>query len=112
MWLEFLVEEPSAEAALINLVPKIAPGIDFDIHPHEGKLDLLAKLPSRLKGYSYWLPEDWKIVVLIDEDREDCRALKSQMEQAAHHADLRTPGNSTCPPAQVVNRLAIEELEA
>ncbi len=112
MWLEFLVEEPSAEATLINLVPKITPGVDFDVHPQEGKLDLLAKLPNRLQGYRYWLPADWKILVLIDEDREDCAALEAQMEQAAHDAELRTPGNSAIQQVQVVNRLAIEELEA
>src|SRR5205085_3392295 len=66
---EFLVEEPSTEAALDHLLPKIL-GVDlaFRIYPHQGKRDLLKKLPSRLRGYRRWLPEDWGIVILIDAD--------------------------------------------
>ena len=44
MHIEFLVEEPSAEAALKNLVPKISgQDVSFMIHPHQGKQDLLAE---------------------------------------------------------------------
>src|SRR4051794_19164821 len=113
MHLEFLVEEPSAEAALANLVPGMVPGVDFDIHVHGGKMDLLDKLPGRLLGYSYWLPADWRVVVLIDEDRANCEQLKAQLEKAALEAGLVT--RSTAQPGQafhVINRLAVEELEA
>ncbi|KAF0127376.1 MAG: hypothetical protein FD189_123 [Elusimicrobia bacterium] len=110
--IEFLVEEPSAESALDNLLPKILPaGVTFQVHPYEGKSNLLKKLPGRLKGYKNWLPSGWKIVVLIDEDRQDCGAIKRQLEDAARQAGLSTkseaPGNF-----QVLNRIAIEELEA
>jgi hypothetical protein len=114
MHIEFLVEEPSAEAALHNLLPKIVGSVaTFAIHPYQGKPDLMRKLPIRLKGYSYWLPEDWRIVVLVDADDDDCLALKAQLEQIAQDAGLVT--KSAVPPGQqfqVVNRLAIEELEA
>jgi hypothetical protein len=113
MNLEILVEELSGEAALINLVPKIVPGVAFDIHVHNGKPDLLDKLPGRLQGYRYWLPDDWRILVLIDEDRQDCTVQKSQLEQIAHGAGFRTRGSAQARQAyEVVNRLAIEELEA
>jgi len=36
------------------------------------------------------MPKDWKIVVLIDEDRADCLSLKEQMETAAADAGLIT----------------------
>ena len=67
MHLEFLVEEPSAEAALSELLPRLI-GQDgtFRVHPHQGKRDLLESLPGKLKGYSNWLPSDWRIVVLVD----------------------------------------------
>jgi hypothetical protein len=65
MHVEFLVEEPSAEAALSNIVPKILRDVTFRIHPFQGKQDLLSKLLPRLKGYRGWLPDDWKIVVLV-----------------------------------------------
>lgn len=114
MHIEFLVEEASAEAALANLLPRmLGPGHTFGIHAHQGKSDLLARLPGKLRGYRSWLPSDWRIVVLIDEDREDCARLKGRLEQAAREAGLTTksaPGSDGrfC----VLNRLAVEELEA
>ena len=114
MHIEFLVEEPSAEAALHNLVPMICGSdISFDIHAFRSKSDLLAKLPLRLKSYRKFLPPDWRIVVLIDEDRQDCIALKDVLEDAAIQAGLitrcRARGGSRF---QVLNRIAVEELEA
>jgi hypothetical protein len=114
MHVEFLVEEPSAEAALSNIVPKIVgPENTFAIHAHQGKTDLLAKLPARLRAYRQWLPEDWRIVVLIDTDAEDCRILKARLERDARAAGWTT--KSSVPAGTqftVLNRLAVEELEA
>jgi hypothetical protein len=114
MHIEFLVEEPSAEALLRGLVPRIVGReTSFEIHVHQGKKDLFAKLPRRLRGYRQWLPADWRIIVLVDEDRQDCRAVKRRMEDAARGARLATPASGK-PGAlvQVCNRVAIEELEA
>jgi hypothetical protein len=111
---EFLVEEPSAQAALRNLLPGIlGPHHTFNVHPHNGKQDLLRHLPDRLKGYRRWLPKDWSIVVLVDRDREQCLKLKARLEVAAKEAGLPTktsagPGK----PFRVLNRVVIEELEA
>ena len=114
MHLEFLVEEASLESALTQLLPKILPStVSSKIHAFRGKPDLLAKLPDRLKGYQAWLPPDWKIVVLIDEDREDCRKLKEKLEIMAISAGLIT--KSSCQKDksfQVLNRIVVEELEA
>jgi hypothetical protein len=114
MHLEFLVEEPSAEAALRNLVPKIlGENVSFAIHPHQGKRDLLKKLPGRLRGYRLWLPSDYCIVVLIDNDCGDCTALKETVENHATCAGLRTKSRTNTGRAfQVLTRLAMEELEA
>lgn len=111
---ELLVEELSAQAALGNLLPRILDSrITFRIYAHQGKPDLLAKLPSRLRGYQGWLPDDWRIVVLLDEDRQDCIALKGQLETAASQANLVTKSVARAhQPFQVINRLCIEELEA
>jgi hypothetical protein len=112
--LEFLVEEASLESALTQLLPKILPSnVTSNIHAYRGKPDLLAKVPNRLKGYQAWLPPDWKIVVLIDEDREDCLKLKKQLEDMAISAGLIT--KSSCQKDksfQVLNRIVVEELEA
>ncbi|MCK9441562.1 MAG: DUF4276 family protein [Methanothrix sp.] len=117
MHIVFLVEELSAESALLNLVPKIlGTSASFEIHPYQCKDDLLLKLPRILRGYAKWLPDNWRIVVLVDEDRSECDALKERMEQAADDARLitRTMAGSLNSHArfQVLNRIAIEELEA
>lgn len=112
--LDFLVEEASLESALTQLLPKILPStVSSKIHAFRGKPDFLAKVPNRLKGYQAWLPPDWKIVVLIDEDREDCLKLKKQLEDIAISAGLIT--KSSCQKDksfQVLNRIVVEELEA
>ena len=113
MHLEILIEEPSAQPVLENLLPKIAPGTTFRLITFQGKKDLLTKLPHRLAAYANWLPTDHKIVVLIDEDRQDCRRLKQELETAAQQANLATKSH---PDAEgrfiVLNRIAVEELEA
>jgi len=114
MHIEFLVEEPSAEAALRSLVPKICgSGISFDIHSYRSKNDLLGKLPRRLKSYRNFMPPDWRIVVLVDEDRMDCISLKNELEMAAQDAGLVTKSMAQEGALfQVLNRIAVEELEA
>ena len=52
---EVLVEELSMEAALEWLLPKMLPDVSFRVHTHQGKLDLLGKLPEKLKAYSRWI---------------------------------------------------------
>jgi len=114
MYIEFLLEETSAEAALRNLLPEIlGQRADFRLHAYQGKPDLLKKLPSRLQGYCAWMPNDYYIVVLVDADREDCHALKAELEGIAHKAGLST--KSAVVPGmrfQVLNRVAVEEMEA
>lgn len=114
MHIDFLVEEQSAEAALRNLVPKIlGSGVEFRVIRFQGKKDLLSRLPGRLKGYRRWIPADWRIVVLVDEDRQDCLALKAELEKAAEDAGLVTKTRAAGGAGfQVLNRISIEELEA
>ncbi len=111
--LELLVEEPSMEAFLRALLPRLLPqDRTFEVHPFQGKNDLLGKLEPRLRGYAAWLPADWRIVVVVDRDDEDCRMLKRQLESIARRAGLRTRTRAGRAPWQLVNRIAIEELEA
>lgn len=114
MHVEFLLEEPSAEAALTAILPKIlVDDVTFDFRVFEGKQDLLKKLPLLLKGYRRWLPPDWRIFVLIDEDRQDCLQLKGQLENAAREAGFSTKSHPNSDgDFQIVNRLVVEELEA
>ncbi|MCX7699478.1 MAG: DUF4276 family protein [Gemmataceae bacterium] len=110
--LVFFVEEPSMEAFLRALLPRfLSPSRTFEIHPIQGKRDLLANLESRLKSYAKWLPPSWRIFVLIDRDDDDCQRLKGDLEQIAARAGLCSRSRSR-KNWQIVNRIAIEELEA
>ncbi len=113
MHIEFLLEEPSAEETLKAILPKILSNdVTFDFLVFDGKDDLLNNLSARLNGYR-WIPDDWRIMVLIDEDRRVCRELKAKLERTAREAGFVTK-SSVLPNSdfQVINRLAIEELEA
>ena len=108
-----LVEEPSMEMALEQLLPRMLAWADFQIIRFQCKDDLLKNLPDRLRGYSQWLPANWVILVLVDRDDDDCRVLKQAMEKMAEDARLLSKtlaGHGQ--PFQVANRIAVEELEA
>ena len=113
MHVEFFLEEPSTQDTLKAILPKILSNdVTFGFLVFEGKDDLLNNLSMRLIGYR-WIPDDWRIIVLIDEDRRDCHELKTKLEKAADDAGFVTKSNAAPNENfQVVNRLAIEELEA
>ena len=111
MWMEFFLEEQSAAEPIYSLVPKILPNANIEVHSFDGKPDLLKNLPHRLKAYSSWDADDHIIIVLVDHDKDDCHQLKRRIENYAAEAGLETRSGS---PDQfhVINRIAIEELEA
>jgi hypothetical protein len=105
MHLEFLVEELSAKFALEQLIPKIVgPDHTFAIRDFGSKYELMKKLESRFRGYAKRM-SDWdaRIVVLVDEDRQDCRALKKEIMEMAKRAGIDD---------KVLCRIVVEELEA
>lgn len=110
--IDFIVEEPSMEAFLRAVLPKLLRNQHFNIYPFQDKGQLLARLPSRLQGYARWLPEDHRIVVLVDRDDDACDQLKIQLEQMAQEAGLFTRSRRNNNQFTVVNRIAVEELEA
>lgn len=111
--LEVLVEERSMEESLRILLPRLLGGnISFQVYPSNGKQDLLDNLANRLRGYQKWLPENWRIAVVVDRDDDDCVDLKGKLETIAREAHLSTKTHAIGDRWQVVNRLAIEELEA
>lgn len=101
------------EAFMRGLLPRLLPqDRTFEVHPFQGKQDFLAKLEPRLRGYAAWLPADWRIVVVVDRDDDDCHVLKSQMEEIGGRAGLLSRTRAGATPWQLVNRVAIQELEA
>ncbi|MBA3045577.1 MAG: DUF4276 family protein [Candidatus Thermoplasmatota archaeon] len=113
MNIEFLVEDESTKIALQNLLPKMLPGhVKWSIHPFQGKHDLLKKLPTRLKGYRK-IGNEHKIVVILDRDLNDCHELKQQLERIARSVGFTTKSQAdNNADYKVMNRIAIEELEA
>lgn len=111
--LEVLVEEPSMEACLRELLPKILEGkATFSIYPSQCKQELIKVLPQRLRGYSSWLPLNYKIVVVVDRDDDDCKQLKEELEKIVAEAGLNSRTKVGANKWEVVTRIAIEELEA
>ena len=109
---EVLVEEPSMEALLRLVLPKMLGATPFEVYTHQCKDELLKRLPERLRGYAAWLPETWRVVVIVDCDDDDCVALKNRLEALASTAGLSTKTSSPHGRYSVINRIAIEELEA
>ena len=110
---EFLVEEPSMEAFLNAVLPRMLPAdTAFEIHAFQGKQALLRKLEKRLKGYSRFMTEDHRVMVIVDRDDDDCKALKSRLESACAKARLRSKRVAATPNWQIATRIAMQELEA
>ncbi len=113
MHFEFLLEEETAEKVIDNLIPQIITGEhSYRCIRFQGKKDLLKNLPVELKGYARWIPNDYKIVVLLDRDRDDCIELKNNLNQMAIDAGLIIKSSAPNNLFQVVNRIAIEEIES
>lgn len=114
--LEIIVEEASMAEALRHLMPRILNNRGrWKPVQMRNKQDLLKKLPSRLRAYRKRIDngEDLRIIVLVDQDSDDCIELKRRLEEMAREARLFT---KTAPDQdgkfKVVNRIVIEELEA
>ena len=110
---EFHVEEVSMEAFLAAWLPRFLPQhCTFNIFPYPGKPALLRRLGNRLRGYANWMPAEYRIVVVVDRDGDECEELKTRLEQICGRVGLRSRRAAGSPDWQVVTRIAIEELEA
>ncbi len=114
--LEILVEEPSMEAALLEVMPRILKNrAQWKPINMGSKGKLLKALPARLRAYRKRIDngENLKIIVLVDQDNDNCEQLKRRLETNAREAGLisKTAVNGQG-DFQVVTRIAIEELEA
>ena len=117
MRVDFLVEEPSAKAALEQLLPRLLPaGCTFRVRAFEGWQDLLGDLKNVLRGYHRRIlregETDLRIVVLLDGDGICARRKASLEEKAAEAGLLTKTAASPGQPFHVLNRVAVQELEA
>lgn len=111
-FVEFIVEEPSMEVFLRTLLPRTLESLAFEVYPFRCKSELLQHLPSRLRGYGTWLPDDYLIMVLVDRDDDDCHRLKQQLDGFASRAGLAVTRAPDQHGVTLTNRIVIEELEA
>ena len=80
MKIVFLLEEESMKFYLDELLPVILPdGIRFQTVPHRGKDDLRKSIPIKLRGWKE--PEEIRFVVVHDQDNNDCRKLKKDLQK-------------------------------
>ena len=113
MHVELLVEDESTEAALEVLLHRLsgdADGFSFAIFSFDGKDRMLAELGYRLIPYQRGRWAD-ALVIVIDQDRDDCMALKQQILEQALRAGLLSR-DRTPPIADVIVRVAMSELES
>jgi hypothetical protein len=100
------------ETAMEQVLPKILGQTPFEIIRFQCKNELLVRLPDRLRAYRNWLPPTWRLVVVVDRDDDDCGQLKDQLERIVAAAGLVTRTAAKGGAYAVVNRVAVEELEA
>ena len=74
----FLLEEYSMKALLDGLLPRLFPGLLFQCIPHEGKGDLEKSIPRKLRA---WREPGVRFVIVRDNDRGDCLALKDRLRR-------------------------------
>ena len=100
------------ETFLRGILPRIVPtGCTFQLHNFPYKRNL-QRLRVRLRAYARWLPPDWRLVLLVDRDQDDCRTLKQQLDDSATDVNLRPRSLAGSSNWRLVSRIAIEELEA
>lgn len=106
MIVEILLEEPSMENFLREVLPKILPlayVLDENcfLRPHNGKSDLKKSIPNKIKVFSNY-HETAKLIIIHDQDSSNCRKLKNGL------VDL-CKSNGSC---AVLIRIACKELES
>lgn len=107
MHLEILLEETSMENVVQNLLSRLVSEDQehsWTTHPHYGKQDLLKKLQKKLNAYARWIREDHRIVIILDQDRDDCIALKERILSLCRNAGLDD--------SRVLVRIVVVMLEA
>ncbi|BAB72466.1 DUF4276 family protein [Anabaena sp. FACHB-709] len=97
----FLLEEPSIENVLKEILPKIIPDeISFICIPHQGKQDLAKSIPKKIRAFQF--NPDTKFVIVHDQDSHDCKNLKSELLEICQNA-----GNKN-----ILIRIICHELES
>ena len=92
--LEILVEEPSMKNALEWILPRVLPedyalGYNCFIRTHDGKQHLQKSLPPKIRAYANF-PYPVRVLVLQDQDSNDCRQLKQKLKRLIEETGFTT----------------------
>lgn len=74
--LVILIEEPSVEEMLKEILPRINHEIKFRFMPFQGKQDLDKRIELRLR---YWNQPNSSFLIIRDQDSGDCLKIKSEL---------------------------------
>jgi hypothetical protein len=100
MTLVFFLEEPSAQAMLEGVIPRLLdPSITVKYRAFEGKNDLEKQIEKRIKN---WISDDTKFIIIRDKDSGDCFLIKQNLQQKCQNAGRN----------DVLIRIACHELES
>lgn len=93
--LEILTEEKSMAVFLEGVLSRILPGgwkqgLHYEIRPHEGKSHLRKSLPKKMRAYAYF-PRPVKVLVIHDQDSNDCRQLKNDLQNLCEQNSDNVP---------------------
>ena len=98
---------------LETILPKILPDdLVFEVFDLGSKSQFLKKFPKRLAGYSLWMPDDYRVVLVVDADRDDCSELRAMMITEIEKSGLTVTSLGSSCQGQVLLCIAIEMLEA
>lgn len=104
---EILVEEPSMENFLRVILPQLLPekyAVDRNcfIRPHEGKSHLQKSIPKKVQSYRGYTNASVKLILIHDQDSNDCKSLKDSLTALVKEVDRQLPA---------LVRIACRELE-
>ena len=81
----FLLEEPSIENVLEQLLPQIIPPeIRYICISHQGKQDLTKSIPVKIRAFQS--NPTTKFVIVHDQDSHDCKQLKAELLKICQNA--------------------------
>lgn len=92
---EILVEERSMAIFLRELLPQLLPKryvLDQNcfIRPHQGKSDLQKSIPRKVQAFRHYR-QPVRLVIIHDQDANDCQVLKAKLTQLVEEKDLKRP---------------------
>ena len=120
-YIQILLEEESAQRMIEHLSPQILAGTGVQVRCYKMVIkplrkQNLRKLEERLRIYEGGIRGGrcLGVMILIDQDpdRDDCKDLKQTLESIVQRAGLHTKTNPRGDRFHVVNRIAVDELEA